>query len=176
MSISEQFLDERLRGLPRRIEPSEDLWPRIERRISAKRFLPRLRAVAAALAIGLGATLSLWVGTSLESDQLVDEEGTASPLPHGGLVYANAVDLQYSGALKLLASQIEDPAYSQEAAQLQLGLRTLQHATEEIRAALAEDPDALYLAGLLENTHRKRIEMLRDLALAGAGAENLWRT
>ena len=175
MNMNEQFLDERLRRLPKRIDPPTDLWPRIEAGLGARRRGGLLRSLAIAATVVLGAAVSLWLGSGLERDDLSGTQAATYPIPNGGLTYANNVDIQYSGALKTVVSHIGEPAYSQEVAQLQLGLRTLQHATEEIRAALEENPDALYLAELLENAHRKRISMLKDLALAGAGPTDEWR-
>ncbi len=170
--MNEQELTRRISGLPRQIEPPSDLWPGIEARMNAAP--PRSAgsgfaalAVAALLVLAIGLVGVLDRDAAIESpsiDALMAADDGLLPKP--GATYATSVDLIYSGALRTLAGSLPQPQGLPSSEQLELTLRTLQHATEEIRAALAQDPDSIYLAELLESTHRKRVEMLRDAAFA----------
>lgn len=167
---AENELEHRISMLPRAIAPPRDLWPAIEQGIVRPARPARiwLRSIAAGLAITLGAIFVLSYDSGLQPDDL-GEPGRVTLMPNAGMIYANSIDQQYTAPLASLTDELPNPAHSISAGQLQLGLRTLQHATEEIRAALEQDPDSLYLASLLEATHRKRLNMLKDLALAEAG-------
>lgn len=178
MNISEQELIGRLKRLPRRVEPPEDLWPGINRQLAARRSGGwHWQSVAAGMIAVIGTIFALWLGSGLETDELVDGPEASPPYPGGGLVYARSVDRQYRGALDIVAGEMpRRPASVAEFGELQLELRTLERAAEEIRAAIEQDPDAMYLAQLLETTHRKRIRMLRALALVEASLEGPRRT
>ena len=171
MMDKEQELAVRIGRLPRSMAPPRDLWPEIEAGLTPRHHrIAWLGSVAAGLAVIAMAAVVLWGGSGLAPDDLGDETALASSAG-SGLLYANSIDLQYTGPLKALATQINARVEPGSAGEVTLGLRTLNHAAEEIRAAIARDPNSLYLVELLESTHRKRVQLLKDLALSGAGRE-----
>ncbi|MEM9302389.1 MAG: hypothetical protein AAGE01_09785 [Pseudomonadota bacterium] len=161
-------MNARLAALPRRIEPPADLWPGIaagmdtvvDRRRPAGGLVRRFALVAT---VALATGFTLWIGAGLAPDELL-EDGV---LPRTGQVYANNIELIYAGPLRTLASDRRPAAPVLDTGAIELSLRTLEEAADEIRAAIEANPEAVYLAELLENTHRQRIRMLRDLALLG---------
>ena len=175
--MNEQQLLEQLGGLPREREPGRDLWPEIHQRIapvaaSIVQRRPWLTAVAAALLVGVSLTLGARLGSE------VSKEGVANPgdsvaLGRGtntaGNFYASLLDLEYAGAMRDVAGQFKaapQVAPDHEDVALTQSLKILQQATQDLRGALEKDPNSIFLADLLASTHRKRMNLLRDLALA----------
>lgn len=167
-------LDARLARLPRSMQPTRDLWTDIASRIEAEQvsaprrtwMMPTLAAVASVAFVAIAVTFFI------RSDSIapvgIDSVDLARSQSQRGLILAGHVDLQYSGALRSLAHAVNAQENDRsELGEIELSLRTLQRATEDIRAALEENPDAEYLAALLESTHRQRVELLKNLAMAG---------
>lgn len=177
MKMNEQQLLERLSKLPSERLPFRDLWPEVMQRIASPNGVGRqhgswLNAVAAALVVGLSLTLGVKLGTdgSGESGDSVDQARVLAPIQSSeGRFYAGVLDLEYAGALRDVARQFRaDPqsATDQPNVALSHSLKILQQATEDLRRALEKDPNSIFLADLLASTHRKRMNLLRDLALA----------
>ena len=164
--MNDSELQARLAAAPRRIDPPADLWPGIDARIAGagsrpvSRGLPRLAAVAT---LALAAGMALWVAAGLAPDQApgLDRDGGIAR------VYADTIELTYAGPLRTLASDRRPAVPALDTGSMELSLRTLENAVEVLRAALEANPDAVYLAEMLENTHRQRLRMLRELALLG---------
>ena len=175
--MNEQQLLEQLEGLPSEREPGRNLWPGILQRIapaglSGLQHKPWFNAVAATLVMGLSLTLGIKLGIDTRSDPGISANHalTVAPIQTSeGRFYAGLLDLEYAGALRDVAGQFRaDPqiAPDQEDVALTQSLKILQRATEDLRGALEKDPGSIFLADLLASTHRKRMNLLRDLALA----------
>lgn len=175
MDNNSPSLESRVRALPRSMQPTNDLWKSIESRLEGHQHdvsprrswkTPVLAAVASVAVVAVCITLILRLDDI--GPVVPDSVDLARSQSQRGLILASHVDLQYSGALRSLAyavnAQENDPS---DLGEIELSLRTLQRATEDIRAALEENPDAEYLASLLESTHRQRLELLKNLAMAG---------
>lgn len=189
MNMNEQQLLEQIGGLPIERQPSRDLWPGVLQRIAPSdstgmQHRPWLNAVAATLVMGLSLTLGVKLGTDVRDDRIDSARLSLAVTPaqtYQGRFYADLLDLEYGGALRDVAGQFRaDPqiALGQKDVALSQSLKILQQATEDLRGALEKDPNSIFLADLLASTHRKRMNLLRDVALAGVDTIklNLWRT
>ena len=122
--------------------------------------------------MGLSLTLGIKLGidTRFDPSNSADHTLTVAPIQTSeGQFYAGLLDLEYAGALRDVAGQFRaDPqsAPDQEDVALTQSLKILQQATEDLRGALEKNPNSIFLADLLASTHRKRMNLLRDLALA----------
>ena len=175
--MNEQQLLEQLECLPSEREPSRDLWPGVLQRIapasfSGPQYKPWFNAVAATLVMGLSLTLGIKLGidTRFDPGTSADYALVAAPIQTSeGQFYAGLLDLEYGGALRDVAGQFRaDPQSAPDQGDVALtqSLKILQRATEDLRGALEKDPNSIFLADLLASTHRKRMKLLRDLALA----------
>ena len=182
--MNEHCLLEQLEKLPKEREPGPDLWPAIRRRIAPSRLAvmrtkPWFDAVAAALLVGFALTLGMQLGDNIGkipgSDANSDFE--LAPLQSStGQFIAGVLDIEYGAALRDVVGHFKaepQAAPDPQDAGLSQSLKILQNATEDLRDALEQDPNSIYLAELLASTHRKRINLLRDLALAQVDAIKL---
>jgi hypothetical protein len=140
-----------LRGLRGPREPQHDLWPQIAQRIAAEARAsapPRRRTwlpFAAAAAITLAVSAGIF---SLALQRQVDstDAGFAS-FEHGPSVQSQierARELAASGDPRLASAEV-----------------VIDVASEELEQALQQQPDAVFLVGLINRTHAQRRKLAR---------------
>lgn len=167
MNMTEQELLEELGRLPRERQPQADLWPGVEARIrpmQARSFRRIPTAIAAAIVGSLVTAFGLSINERMETTAPAFVQ--TLPATGAGMTYASGVDLEYSGALRDLAGQMQSwQRAGQDGSVLMSNLRVLSEASEELRAAIAEDPQSIYLAQLLASTQKKQLSVMRELLM-----------
>ncbi|MDJ0656651.1 MAG: hypothetical protein QNJ40_21000 [Xanthomonadales bacterium] len=166
MSISEQQLLQRLAALPRERDPGKDLWPAISARLERRQEQVAAdtgswrwpQAVAVALVAALGLSVLQLTGVS---EMPGAEPG--SPLNDS----ATAVNLELSAPLRgLKGMEGADSELTGEMGDaVRMDLLVIQQATEQVKAALENDPESSFLAGMLADLQRKELSVLRELVL-----------
>lgn len=151
--MTETDLRWRLRQLPRDVEPSRDLWAGIAARIDAPAprraprvwWLPLAMAASVLVASGIGWRLSAPVSTSAP---------TAAADLTGHLVAreARVMTIEYESALR----QFRGAPLSDSVAG---SLHTLDASAEQIRQAIATDPQSVYLLQQLRKTYSRRLAL-----------------
>jgi hypothetical protein len=149
-----------LRQLRRDNVPARDLWPQIERQITARRATPaqaRRRAGTRLVPWALAASVLLALGVTWQWQRLQPPRtGEATLITHE----ARAMTRQYQGALKVIASSAPASAGSDPA------LHELDRNAALIRHALDADPDARFLLDRLRHTYATRLALTRRAALS----------
>ena len=148
-----------LKALPRRQEPSRDLWPGIASRLetSAHRkrgrpWFPRL--AAAVLLIGIGWGLALWTRPATDSTVLVQRGEQAD------------LEAQYKRARHdFLTGGLDLP---EDLSPLTLkiverNLRIIDEAIDELRKALEDEPGNPQLETMIEAKRRRGLALLHDV-------------
>lgn len=154
----------RLRQLPRELEPSRDLWAGIAARIDtpAPRRTPRpwwlslAMAASVLVAVGLGWRLSPAFSIAVPAPS-----ATASVNFTGHLVAreAKVMTIEYESALRQFhGAPVPDSVAG--------SLQTLDASAEQIRQAIATDPQSVYLLQQLRKTYSRRLA-LTQRALVG---------
>ncbi|HSL68979.1 MAG TPA: zf-HC2 domain-containing protein [Longimicrobiales bacterium] len=142
---------------PKVIELAGMRAPARRRRLSFT--VPQLAAASVALMLVSGS--AVWF--ALTSTRAAAPIG-ALPQPRGVTSVSNAGTAQYADAvrsLELALQQRRDQLDPVTVAVLEENLRTIDAAITEARGALTRDPANLYLNQHLENTMKKKIELLR---------------
>jgi hypothetical protein len=158
------ILDERLSRLPRDIVPPRYLWPSITREIARRpRSSPRMMFAAAASMAALCVAAGLvWV--MLHGHAAAPVPGASMPAmamsfdePHdsGFLAAREALEQTFSQRLAML-----DPATR---AKIEANLAVIHKAREDIRKALASDPDSPVLEQLLESAWHDELDLYDDV-------------
>lgn len=159
-----------LRALRMPEPPARELWPDIAARIAAQprattvpsrrhqRLLPGIAAAAVlAVAIGLGWQLRPSAPEPAQSSAVAAALSAAAPAPL--VVVADAMTREYRGALREVpAPRPSTPGYD--------SLLQLDANAAEVRDALAQDPDAVFLLQRLQHIHARRLALTRQLASA----------
>ena len=152
-----EALQQALRELRRDRLPDRDLWPQIHARIAApapaaawRRAPHRLApwAMAASIVLGMAVAWRL--------------QPPPAPSPQAGLISheAQAMTREYRGALKVIAASAPSSVGADPA------LRELDRSAEQIRSALAKDPDARFLLDRLRHTYAMRLALTQRAALS----------
>ena len=163
-----QALLQRLRALPRSVEPAHDLWPGIEARITAppRRERSAVARAAAVVLLVLGSLLAGdWAGYGLALRHA--QATTAATPPAASDV--ERLEAAFDGArasylreLALGGEGLDAPARST----LRTQLEVIDHAVHELKDAMAGDPhNPLYLDTLLM-TREREMELLADISRA----------
>jgi hypothetical protein len=161
--LMRETLDERLAKLPRDIVPPRYLWPPITREIARRpRSSPPMKfAAAAAVAFVCLAAGVVWAVLHSRAEA----PGIASPQsfavtfdePHdSGFVAARAA-LQQTFRQRL---EMLDPATR---AKIESNLAVIHQAREDIRKALATDPNSPVLEQLLESAWHDEVDLYDDV-------------
>ena len=173
-----------LRELPQSIEPSHDLWPRIESQLTGipaagsaadgtmpgHRRAARMRWLAAAAMVACIAT-GVWIGRSLLPGS---SPGTPASVPRTSIpgFAPTAVDAAY----------LSDPRYQKQRAALVRALqarlaalppperdkvtdslKAIEKAKADLQQALGRDPSNALLQELLVNTYQDEMRVLTDV-------------
>lgn len=149
-----------LRRLPRERDPARELWPGIEARIGVSPVAApnrrRRHVIAYALAAGLAlvAVLVLRPSTMPVPTTVAESSPKASSLRHGEVPRreADAMTLEYELALQPYATSGLPPELRAAATELDLS-------AQQLRRALREQPEAIYLLDRLRNTYDQRLKL-----------------
>lgn len=151
--MGETELRWQLRQLPHELDPPRDLWPGIAARLPPQ--APRRRINPWLGGLALAASLSLGVGLAWQL-----RAPDVAPLdPQAELVLreAEAMTREYQAAIGSFdGAPVPEP--------LAPTLATLDRSAEEIRTALATDPEASFLLGQLRRTYARRLELTQRAA------------
>jgi len=166
-----------LRELPQSIEPSHDLWPRIEAGLGdgampGQRRALRMRWLAVAAMLACVAT-GVWIGRSL----LPGPQGNGTPL-----TAASRGAGESPGHGTAHGVYVSDPRYERERAELvrtlearlaalpppaqakvRASLATIEKAKADLEQALGHDPSNALLQELLVNTYQDEMRVLTDV-------------
>lgn len=135
-----------LRQLPRELDLPRDLWPGIARRIAPRRrrIWPWLAATAMAASLVLAVALV---------------ERAPAPSAGGALAReADALTREYQAALDEFSGMPLPPPLLAE-------FDALDHGADQIRLALSDDPEAVYLLEQLRRTYARRLALTQRAAL-----------
>ena len=154
----------RLRALPAELEPPRDLWPDIARRLEPQ--APLARPVRRGRIAGLAMAASLCVAVGLAwqlrapSSDATDATATApAESMRAELVRreADALTREYYAALR----EFEGALLPED---LQPAIATLDRSAQDIRGAIAADPDAVFLLEQLRRTYTHRLSLTQRAA------------
>lgn len=149
-------------GLPRSIEPPENLWPGIRAQIApARRVAWRGWQVAAALAL---VALSSFITWSLTRRQAPPVQVVASTDVEAIEQYASASDAMAAALTPGADSPLAARLSPETQAILQRNLAVIDSVIAECRAALAADASNAALQDLLGSAERQRLDFLRQAA------------
>lgn len=157
--------------LAREVEPERDLWPGIEQAIAqpaapGRKAWNGVWAQAAAVVLLVAASSGItWLVVSEDTE-------TVSPVAEGptlvfepvafGSMYSLGPD--FIDARRSLAAKIDDelgrltPAQHEE---VEKNLEVIRRAIDDINQALAAEPDNALLQGLLLNTYREELDLMK---------------
>jgi anti-sigma factor RsiW len=161
-------------ALPRRVEPSRDLWPEIASEVERRRRYTLLRAVgtrpgawAAGLAAAAAVVVAVWVVPRRDVKApvaAVTPPAVAQPAALTGLDAFASAERDYQEATAELMAALDTRRVSlspETVAAIDENLRVIDQALAEIRAAMARDPNSARLGRMLASTHEKKIQTLR---------------
>lgn len=160
----------RIRGLPREIEPSRDLWPGIEARLGS-RAAPRsarprrLGAFALAASVAVAFFAGLLVGRQ-EAPTAAPEDGVGYlAIALRGAVAAS--EREYQAAFRQFPPLGPAPAVFSERAveRIERGWSEMQEVEAALLAALAEHPEDAFLNRRLLELRRQQLEFMKQLAM-----------
>ena len=147
--MTETDLRWQLRQLPREIDPPRDLWPGIADGMSRRPATPR-RSWVAGSALAASVVLALGLAWRL----MPAPDAAPSPDLTAQLVQREAAGMtaEYQAALR----QFEGAPLADTLAP---DLRTLDRSADQIRSALAADPDSVALLQQLRRTYSRRLAL-----------------
>lgn len=163
-------LDQRLRHLPRSVQPERDIWPEILDRITAPQPVQPRWGFPGGWPAALAAGLVLMAVSSLATWQIVDRRhdgsnGPAAMVSSGPAVPARLAGMQGLGDQYRLDREQLAEAFDDRLRQLQpetreavlANLRDIQRALTEINSALDADPNNVLLQQLLVATYQEEL-------------------
>lgn len=135
-----------LRALRTPRAPSSDLWPRIAAGIDAAAARPPVRAPRRWMPLGVAAALAL--ATGLGISLLALERPSRSEMAEVPLSVREQIErareLALTGDPRLASAEV-----------------VLDTATDQLEHALEQQPDAVFLVGLINRTHAQRRKLAR---------------
>ena len=147
MDIDNEFAwRNELRKLGGDAQPQRDLWPRIAARIAVRPATRRWR-----MGLGLAATLALAFGIAT----LAWRTQSASTLPIAATAPAHGATSMAADNAPLAWAVPANPA-------LAAASRDLDGASMQLQQALEQQPQAVFLVGLLNRTNAQRMRLLRQ--------------
>ncbi|MBM5812971.1 MAG: hypothetical protein FJ191_13585 [Gammaproteobacteria bacterium] len=166
-------LDEQLAALPRSIEPPRDLWPAIAARLGeqqrpAQRHWHWPTALAAGVAVAAVSAVLTW-GLLRDSGSAGGGRGEPALLPvsYGPNSALGAEQLRTRDELlaQFRARVAELPPETRAA--VLRNLTIIQHAADDIDAALAQDPGSGLLNQLLFGTYQEELRVYSQVITSG---------
>jgi len=161
-------------ALPRSVAPARDLWPGIASRIERERRFAWTGSPAAWLAVAAAvvfATLAVMAYQRPPSPEVVvitnppagpaARPATAALDP--GLQEMERDYQAASNALLLALQERKDQMSEETLKSVEQNIAVIDRALSEVREALAKDPASPELGQMLMSTHRKKVEVLRQL-------------
>jgi hypothetical protein len=179
-SLTEQELLDGIRNLRREVAPVDDPWPEISARIGA---IPSDRAATRRgtplLPFAIAATVLLMAATMLISGQ---PWNPSRPFPamqelaqrYPGAVTSAASEAEYQAAFKeFMASDRARAAPGlQYGAEFDAGWSAMREAEVELKVALSQEPDSLFLIEHMQALRARQLELLQQITAADNAA---WR-
>lgn len=176
----EQELPGRIKNLRREISPANDPWPEISARIGAisrggaatRRGTPLWPFAIAATVMLMAATLLIlgqpW--NSTRSFPAMQELKQGYP----GALASAASEAEYLAAFKEFTASGTARAVPGQAnpAEFKAGWNALRQAEVEIKVALSQEPDSLFLNEHLQALRARQLELLQQISAADRAA---WR-
>ncbi len=160
-------LDQRLRQLPRSVEPGRDIWPEILDRITVPQPVQTRWGFPGGWPAALAAGLVLMVVSSLATWQIADRRhgGPNAMVSSGPAVPARLAGMEGLGDRYRLDREQLAEAFDDRLRQLQpetreavlANLRDIQRALTEINSALDADPNNVLLQQLLVATYQEEL-------------------
>jgi len=167
-------------NLPREIAPPRDLWPAIAARLSeqprpASRRFTWPMALAAGFLVAAVSALLTWGlvrdPNAVPTQNLVaDSTATQTalvPVNYGPNSALGAVQLKTRDDLLAQFRQRLDELAPETRETVVKNLAIIQHAADEIDAALAQDPASGLLNGLLLSTYQEELQMYSKVGTSG---------
>jgi hypothetical protein len=163
-------------ALPKRASPSRDLWPEIVAEIEAGKAARLLRFPIRPAALGglLAAAAALFVALVIRSGPSPESTpaGTSSGSPEPTLAAASpgselqGAEADYERAARALLATLEarrDELGPETLRNVEQNLAVIDQALREVRAALDAEPGNPELTRMLAATHRKKVDVLRQV-------------
>jgi len=158
-------LDRLIGNLPKEVAPPGNLWPRVAARLSGKPRQATPMALAAAIAVAAAGLASLFTWAVLEGRSVPRVIQTVAattsfeePRDPKYVLARNAEEKTFRERLALL-----EPATR---AKIEASLAVIQRAHEDIRKALAADPQSPALEQLWESTGRDEFDLYDSVVQA----------
>lgn len=168
---SDSDLLRRIRGLPREVEPTRDLWADIEGRLD-RRDAPRASRPRRVGAFALAASVAVAFFAGL----LVGRQEAPGAAPEAGVGYLSialrgavaASEREYQAAFREFPPLGPAPAVFSERAieRIENGWSEMQEVEAALLAALAEHPEDAFLNRRLLELRRQQLEFMKQLAMA----------
>jgi hypothetical protein len=140
-----------MRKLGGSVEPARDLWPDVAARIGVQRSRRRLPRIGMAIA----ATLIIACGAGLIAQRTVRQQHA--------LLVAEAAEAAGDVAMPRTALDWAEPANPV----LAQAAQDLDGASAQLQQALEQQPDAVFLVGMLNRTNGQRMRLLQQSPNAG---------
>jgi len=161
----EETLDRLIAALPREVVPSRNLWPEIALRLSQARRRTHPMALAAVIALAAAGLASLFTWAVLEGRSVprVIQTVAASnsfeePRDAKYVLARNMMQQTFRERLALLEPSTR--------AQIEASLAVIVKAHEDIRKALAADPESPVLEQLWESTWHDEFDLYEGVVKA----------
>jgi hypothetical protein len=158
-------LDEQLANLPRDVAPARDLWRGIARRLPQQRRRRRTMALAVAAGVAgacIASALSWAIlrGHSVSTAAALAAEARSFDEPRNPSYIAAraALELNFRERMRLL-----DPATR---TRIEASLALIRQAHEDIRKALASDPESPVLEQLWQSTWHDELDLYDNVVQA----------
>jgi len=158
-------LDRLIGNLPKEVAPPGNLWPRVAARLSRRPRQATPMALAAAIAVAAAGLASLFTWAVLEGRSVPRVIQTVAvttsfeePRDPKYVLARDAVEKTFRERLALL-----EPATR---AKIEASLAVIQRAHEDIRKALAADPQSPALEQLWESTGRDEFDLYDSVVQA----------
>ncbi len=161
--------------LPRDVEPPADLWPGIRERVQSSRVAPLQRgiprrawawfAAAAVLLVIASSALTTFILRGGDQPVAAGHDETRS-LDTVGTVF-HTVNAEYERMDRELAAQLasqRDKLMPETIEKVERNLAIIDQAIDEIRQALAEDPNNRALQQLLKASYGQKAALLRQVS------------
>jgi hypothetical protein len=153
-----ESLDRRIAGLPKEITPARNLWPQIADQLVSSRRRPRPMALAALIALAAACLASLFTWAVMQGrsmPQMIQTVATRNSFEEPrDAKYVLARDMMQKTFRERLA--LLDPVTRTK---IETSLAAIRQAHEDIRKALAAEPENPLLEQLWESTWHDEFDL-----------------